>query len=88
MEKVEYDFMVTEDTYRECTDLEKILEKRYFYGKGGLNVTFDSNVFISKEEGDKIANQIRLLDINKSLGQEPNPLEIIALGLLANSYGL
>lgn len=87
MKKVEFDFQVTDETYRESLDLEKLLNKRFFYGEGGLNVTIDHNLFIKKELADKLANEIIKLPLRESLGQEATELEKIALLLLLQSYG-
>ena len=87
IEKVEFDFQVTEGKIRECLDLEKMLGRKYFYGKGGLNIAIDYNIFLQKEEADAVVDQIRKIEINQALGQELNPLEKIGLQVLLNSYG-
>lgn len=86
MKKVEFDYQVNEDSYRECSDLEKILDRKFFYGKAGFNISIDERLMTSMEDADKLADCIRKLDIRNTIGEKPNALEIFALRVLAQTY--
>jgi len=87
IEEVEFDFQsVEENQIRPCTDLEKLLNKRYYYGRAGLNVKIDRNLFIEKDEADEIANDIKNVVIKLELGDKMTALEKFAISTLKNSY--
>ena len=85
--EVQFDFEVTGKTFRKPTNLETILNKKYFYGKLGLNVQLDRDIFISKEESDQLAEDIHRLSIRQELGENITDLEKFALKTLMESYG-
>jgi len=85
--EVEFDFEVVSDsTYRKCSQLEKILNKKYFYGKGGFNIQVNDNLFLSKDAADKITDEIHLLTIRQKMGENITELEKLMVMLLTKSY--
>ena len=85
--EVEYDFEVKSDlTYRQISNLEKILNKKYFFGKGGFNIQVNENLFLSKERAENVSEEIHLLIIRQKMGESISEIEKLMLMLLTKSY--
>jgi hypothetical protein len=73
------------ESRKNCTPLEKLLQRRFFIGKAGCyNIPLPNRYMPSIEQADKLADEIRKLPIRKALGEEISELEKMALSLLTN----
>jgi len=88
LEEVEFDFQVTEETFRKPTELETVLNKKFYYGKGGLVLNINEELFLKKEDADKIAKSFQNMIIrNEIFADSVTPLEAFAYQILTKCYG-
>jgi len=86
IEEVEFDFQCKEENqFRPTLDLERVLDKRFFYGRAGLNITLGGTIFMKKEEADEIANDIEKAFMRLDVGDKMTALEKFAVNILKNS---